>query len=284
MAKVKNKEAKPAETSSPEAADSGVKEAQDTVKTEENRAVEPEQVSAEVAADRQKQAAKKYDATTITVLEGMDAVRMRPAMYIGDTAVRGSAPLRLRGGGQQHRRGAGRLSAPPSRSQLNADGSVTVNDNGRGIPVDMHATEKKPAAGSRADDPARRRQVRQRQLQGFRRPARRRRVLRQRAQRVAGGRGPARRQRLSPALREGRHGLASWRRSARPRAPAPRSPSCPTRTIFTTIEVRVGHPRQPPARTGVPEQGRRDQAVAGGAGRARKCSSSRAASWSSSST
>ncbi len=87
----------------------------------------------------------KYDATNITVLEGIEAVRKRPAMYIGDTAVRGSAPLRLRGRRQQHRRGPGRATARASRSRINADGSVTVNDDGRGIPVDMHATEKKPA-------------------------------------------------------------------------------------------------------------------------------------------
>ncbi len=78
-----------------------------------------------------------YDASSITVLEGLEAVRVRPGMYIGSVSTKGLNHLIyeiMDNAVDEHL--AGYCST--IRVTLEADGSATVSDNGRGIPVGMH--------------------------------------------------------------------------------------------------------------------------------------------------
>jgi DNA gyrase subunit B len=85
---------------------------------------------------------KKYDASSITILEGLQAVRERPGMYIGDTSSSGLHQLAYEVVDNSIDEAmAGHCTE--INITLNKDGSITVEDNGRGIPIQKHEKESK---------------------------------------------------------------------------------------------------------------------------------------------
>ncbi len=87
---------------------------------------------------------KKYDAENIKVLEGLEGIRLRPAMYIGSTSKSGLHHLvwEIIDNAVDEAMGG---YCDTIKITINKEGSVTVIDNGRGIPVDLHPVYKVPA-------------------------------------------------------------------------------------------------------------------------------------------
>ena len=92
-----------------------------------------------------KKSSKSYDAKDIQILEGLDAVRLRPGMYIGTTGLKGLHHLVWEIVDNSVDEAANGHCTRIIVS-LNKDGSISVEDNGRGIPVAEHPVKKVSAA------------------------------------------------------------------------------------------------------------------------------------------
>ena len=189
-------------------------------------------------------------------------------MYIGDTSALRAAPPRLRGRRQLRRRGAGRLLRQHPASSSTPTAAAPSSTTAAAFRSTSTRRRGKSAAEVVLTDAPRRRQVRALGVQGLRRPARRRRLGRQRA--LASGsrsRSAATGKVYTQRYERGKpqSDLLSAGEKTTKRGTTIRFKPDPEIFEDTTFSLR--HPREPPARAGVPEQGPQDR-HRGRAGRA----------------